>query len=101
MEAGGPAKAGPWTTEKKKRLTELVSYAHKQGLWIRFYTLDGASPAELSCRGWFRSYNFGSRASVDLRWRAAVNAGVDYIATDQYEELADFLRKQVAAQTPD
>jgi len=101
VEAGGPAKAGPWTTEKKKRLTELVSYAHKQGLWIRFYTLDGASPAELSCRGWFRSYNFGSRASVDLRWRAAVNAGVDYIATDQYEELADFLRKQVAAQTPD
>src|SRR6266850_245614 len=98
VEAGGPSVAGPWTAEKNGRLTELVTYAHKQGLWIRFYTLDGAKPAELSCRGWFRSYNFGSRAAVDLRWRAAVNAGVDYIATDQYEDLADLLRKHTAAQ---
>jgi hypothetical protein len=100
VEAGGPAKAGPWTTEKMERLTELVSYAHKQGLWIRFYTLDGATPAELSCHGWFRGYNFGSRAAVDLRWRAAVNARVDYIATDQYEDLGAFLRNQMAARVP-
>ena len=97
VEAGGPANAGSWTTEKNERLMELVSYAQKQGLWIRFYTLDGATPAELSCHGWFRSYNFGSRAAVDLRWRAAVNAHVDYIATDQYEDLGAFLRNQPAA----
>ena len=98
VEAGGPAKAGVWTTQKNQRLNDLVTYAHKQGLWIRFYTLDGATPAELSCHGWFRSYNFGSRAAVELRWRAAATAGVDYIATDQYEELADFLRQPVPVQ---
>jgi hypothetical protein len=75
---------------------ELVTYAHKQGLWIRFYTLDGATSAELSCRGWFRGYNFGSRAAVGLRWQAAIDAGVDYIATDQYEDFADFLRRGTA-----
>jgi hypothetical protein len=96
VEAGGPSKAGPWTPEKNKRLMELVTYAHKQGLWIRFYTLDGATSAELSCRGWFRGYNFGSRAAVGLRWQAAIDAGVDYIATDQYEDFADFLRRGTA-----
>ena len=49
-------------------------------------------PARLSCHGWFRSYNFGSLESVTARWRAAYHAGVDYIATDQYEQLAEFLK---------
>jgi hypothetical protein len=97
VEAGGPSKAGPWTPEKNERLMALVTHAHKQGLWIRFYTLDGATTAELSCSGWFRSYNFGSRAAVEPRWQAAINAGADYIATDQYEDFADFLRRKTAA----
>jgi hypothetical protein len=69
-----------------------VKYAHSRGLWIRFYTLDGATKKQLSCFGWFRSYNFGSLAAVKQRWHAASKAGVDYIASDQYEELARFLR---------
>jgi hypothetical protein len=93
VEAGGPSKAGPWTPEKSERLRELVSYAHKQGLWIRFYTLDGATSADLSCRGWFRSYNFGSHEAVQVRWQAAIDSGVDYLATDQYEDFAGLLRR--------
>jgi hypothetical protein len=96
VEAGGPSKAGTWTPQKDERLKELVSYAHKQGLWIRFYTLDGATPADLSCRGWFRSYNFGSREAVQARWQAAIDAGVDYLATDQYEDFASLLRRTTA-----
>ena len=93
VEAGGPSKAGTWTAAKTERLKELVTYAHKQGLWIRFYTLDGATSADLNCHGWFRSYNFGSREAVQARWQAAIDAGVDYLATDQYEDFAALLRR--------
>lgn len=92
VEPEGQPKAGDWTTEKETRLTALVEYAHVHNLWIRFYTLDGATKAELSCNGWFSSYNFGSREAVRKRWEAAAKAGVDYIATDQYEELGTLLK---------
>ena len=49
---------------------------------------------EESCNGWFRSYNFGSLGAAEERWRAAQRAGVDYIASDQYELLGEFLRRQ-------
>lgn len=68
-----------------ERLRLLVQHAHHHSLWIRFYTLDGATEKEESCNGWFGSYNFGSLASTEERWRAAQRAGVDYIASDQYE----------------
>lgn len=92
VEPEGQAKAGTWTAEKESRLKQLVSYAHKQNLWIRFYTLDGATKAELSSFGWFSSYNFGSKEAAQLRWAAAAKAGVDYIASDQYEDLGKFLK---------
>ena len=60
VEGGGQAHAGEWTPEKMARLRALVERAHANGLWIRFYTLDGASEPELSCHGWFHDYNFGS-----------------------------------------
>src|SRR5215470_18168239 len=92
VEPEGQSKAGPWTAEKELRLKQLVSYAHKRNLWIRFYTLDGASKADLSCYGWFSTYNFGSKEAVEARWAAAVKAGVDYLASDQYEDLGRFLK---------
>ncbi len=92
VETEGQAKAGEWTAEKEARLTKLVQYAHTHNLWIRFYTLDGATKQELSCNGWFSSYNFGSREAVRKRWEAAAKAGVDYISTDQYEELGRLLK---------
>jgi hypothetical protein len=91
VENAGPENAGPWTAAKEARLAELVRYAHQRNLWIRFYTLDGATQAELSCRGWFKTYNFGSKEAAVERWKAARRAGVDYIASDQYEELAETL----------
>ena len=92
VERGGQAQAGDWTREDELRLRTLVEHAHANGLWIRFYTLDGATKDELSCHGWFRSYNFGSLSAAQQRWRAAQKVGVDFIASDQYEALASFLK---------
>ncbi|MES2180437.1 MAG: hypothetical protein V4550_21475 [Gemmatimonadota bacterium] len=82
VEVGGQVNAGEWTTEDSARLSALVARAHEQGLWIRFYTLDGYDPSR--DEGLTTSYNFGSERAVSLRWRAAIAAGVDFIATDHY-----------------
>jgi hypothetical protein len=92
VEEGGQNKAGDWTPAAGERLCALVNHAHQLGYWIRFYTLDGFTPAEN--HGWDNSYNFGSLQAVAARWQAALDAGVNLIATDQYEELAEFMRKQ-------
>ncbi|MHB1023789.1 MAG: hypothetical protein ACYC0Z_15470 [Acidobacteriaceae bacterium] len=42
VEAGGQTHAGDWTPQDRMRLKSLVEYAHANGLWIRFYTLDDA-----------------------------------------------------------
>ena len=92
VEEGGQPRAGQWTAAEDKRLRELVNHAHQMGYWIRFYTLDGFDAATGKEHGWFDSYNFGSRAAVDERWKAAIAAGVDMIATDQYEDLSPIVR---------
>ena len=38
-------------------------------------------------KGWTESYNFGSIAAARERMSAARDAGVEFIASDQYEEL--------------
>ena len=92
VEAAGQAHAGAWTPEKAKRLHDLVERAHANGLWIRFYTLDGSEKADLSRYGWFHDYNFGSLEAARVRWRAAIEAHVDYVASDQYELLGKEIR---------
>jgi hypothetical protein len=89
VEKGGQHNAGGWNAAGDRRLRALVNHAHAMGFWIRFYTLDGFSPDK--DRGWGQGYNFGSMKAVKLRWQAAVAAGVNFIATDQYEELAPYL----------
>ena len=91
VEAGGQEQAGDWTGADALRLKSLVARAHDQGLWIRFYTLNGHPPAE--SQGWSAGYNFGSLEAVRLRWRAAINAKVDFVAVDQYELFAEELMK--------
>jgi len=86
VEAGGQRNAGDWTQADAARLQSLVSVAHAKKLWIRFYTLNGH--AESESLGWTESYNFGSLAQARLRWQAAIAAGADFIATDQYEAFA-------------
>jgi hypothetical protein len=90
VERGGQARAGQWTTADDRRLRSIVSRAHELGLWVRFYTLNGH--AVEGGQGWTASYNFGSLDAVQPRWRAAISAGIDFIATDQYEELAAHLK---------
>ncbi len=92
VEEGGQVHAGDWSAADAKRLAALVDHAHKQGFWIRFYVLDGFTAAE--DKGFIASYNFGAREAVMSRWRAAQSAGVDFIATDQYEELGAFLKSR-------
>jgi hypothetical protein len=86
VEEGGQTKAGDWTEEDNRRLHALVDHAHRLGFWIRFYTLDGFAPKDN--RGWDAGYNFGSHGAAELRWKAALAAGVNLIATDQYEDLS-------------
>ena len=73
------------------RLQALVDYAHRLGYWIRFYTLDGFTPD--ADKGWGNAYNFGSPEAVQVRWKAALDAGVNVIASDQYEDLRAFMRQ--------
>jgi hypothetical protein len=86
VEEGGQRNAGPWTPAAASRLRALVDHAHKLGFWIRFYTIDGFTPG--SGLGWGEGYNFGSRDAAVARWKGALDAGVNFIATDQYEDLA-------------
>ncbi len=92
VEEGGQPQAGAWTSADASRLRALVDHAHRLGYWIRFYTLDGFAPAD--DRGWGNAYNFGSPEAVRLRWKAALDAGVNFIATDQYEDLGAFMRSK-------
>ena len=91
VEEGGQPHAGEWTPAEASRLHALVDHAHQLGYWIRFYTLDGfASGKE---QGWLNGYNFGGIEAARIRWRAAIDAGVNLIASDQYEDLAAVVPK--------
>lgn len=91
VEEGGQSKAGDWTPASAARLHALVDHAHRLGYWIRFYTLDGFAPADN--QGWGAPYNFGTHERAETRWKAAIEAGVNLIATDQYEDLRTFMRE--------
>jgi hypothetical protein len=87
VERGGQTQSADWSKDDGKRLDALVDRAHHQGLWIRFYTLNGhTGPGD--DRGMFATYNFGSEAAAKARWDAAIAAGVDFVATDMYEQFA-------------
>lgn len=83
VERGGQGAAGEWTELDAERLRSIVGRARELELWTRFYTLNGHSPAEN--QGWSAGYNFGSLEAVRPRWQAAIAAGVEFVATDQYE----------------
>jgi hypothetical protein len=82
VEAGGQGKAADWTTTDNARLRALVARAHAMHLWIRLYTLNGEDHKPAG------GYNFGSTTAALARWKAAVDAKVDFLATDQYEDFA-------------
>jgi hypothetical protein len=90
VEEGGQQRAGEWTDADEERLKALADHAHRTGYWIRFYTLDGFNARQN--QGWSADYNFGSLEAAQKRWNAAIAAGVDLIATDQYEELGAYMK---------
>jgi glycerophosphoryl diester phosphodiesterase len=90
VENGGQPRAGDWTGADRTRLTAIVNRAHTLGYLVRFYTLNGHAASDHP--EWTASYNFGSFDAVRRRWQAAIAAGVDLVATDQYEEFAALLK---------
>ena len=90
VESGGQPRAGDWSIADSARLNAVVNRAHTLGYLVRFYTLNGHAASEHP--EWTASYNFGSFAAVQRRWQAAIGAGVDLVATDQYEEFAALLK---------
>ena len=79
VEREGQPKTKDWTPSSEQRLKALVDHAHQQQLWIRFYTLDGATENQLVENGWYKQYNFPSHEAARRRWIAAIAASVDYL----------------------
>lgn len=76
--------------QTRARLEAFARHAHQKGYWLRLYAVNGYDRTPRL--GWSPLYNAGSLEAAQHRWRAARDAGVDFIATDQYEAAADALR---------
>jgi len=86
VEKGGPFLAGDWTEADAQRLKAIVTHTHEQGYRVRFYCLNGTyAPFALS-------YRFRTPGQAHLRWKAARDAGVDWIASDDYKEIVQVLK---------
>ena len=85
--------AGPWTPAERARLEAIVTMAREKGYWTRAWTLNATTSM------WGKGRNFGSRAALLERWRAARDAGLDCIATDEYA-LAGRVMASEAARPP-
>jgi hypothetical protein len=86
VERGGPPGAGDWTAAEAARLKALLDHAHAQGYRVRFYCLDGRHRLDSL------PYRFASEDAARIRWRAAADAGADWVATDDYAEIVRALR---------
>lgn len=91
IEKGGEIGAGDWNSASEARLKKFVDHGHRLGYFVSIYCLDGYSDAEN--QGWDKDYNFGSKEKVMPRWQAAVRAHVDFISTDQMEDVAAVIKK--------
>lgn len=92
---GGETEAGPWTAASDRRLKEFIDYGHKMGYLVGTWCLDGYAPGQ--DQGWDPGYDLGSYQAAVTRWKAVIAARMDFIFTDQYEDLAKVIaasRKQ-------
>jgi hypothetical protein len=92
IELSGPTHGADWNAATEARVKKFVDYGHSLGYLVSFYEINGFT--ESQNRGWTAEYNFGSPEAARLRWNAVVAAHADFVATDQYEDLAQFIRKK-------
>jgi len=86
IERGAPAAAGDWTPAEAARLKTLMTLVHNRGYRARFYCLNGSRSLGTIL------YAFPTPDAARARWHAAADAGVDFIATDDYAEIVAELR---------
>jgi hypothetical protein len=91
VEPGNKIDAGAWTPAKQARLDAFATQIHKMGYLVSFWNEDGADADTAKKMGWNAKYNFGSLEAATVRWKAMVQAGVDFIGTDQPEDVAKLL----------
>jgi hypothetical protein len=82
--------SGEWNNAAELRLKKFVDHGHKLGYFVSFYSVNGFTESEN--QGWTAEFNFGSKDAAMIRWKAAIKAHADFIATDQYEDLAKVIR---------
>lgn len=87
VEQGGPFAAGDWTWADADRLADLVNLAHGQGYRVRVYCLNGHVGFPLD------GYRFRTPEAARTRWLAAAQAGVDWVASDEYAEIVAALKE--------
>jgi hypothetical protein len=77
-----PGRDDTWEQWKADRLNALVYRVHRQGYRVRFYTLNGRHGDPIFQR-------FPNEAAARLRWRACLQAGADWVATDEWNEIVE------------
>jgi hypothetical protein len=90
IELGGPTHGNDWNAATEARVKHFVDYGHSLGYLVSFYEVNGFTDAQN--QGWTAEYNFGSKEAATVRWKALIAAHADFIATDQYEDVAHAIR---------
>jgi hypothetical protein len=90
IELCGPTHGNDWSPETEARLKQFVDHGHRLGYLVSFYEVNGFNDGEN--QGWTAEYNFGSKEASRVRLNALVKAHADFIATDQYEDVAKTIR---------
>jgi hypothetical protein len=92
IELCGPQHGADWSAATEARVKKFVDYGHSLGYLVSFYSINGFTDPQN--QGWTAEFNFGSLEAAQIRWNAAIKAHADFIATDQYEDLAKAIRAQ-------
>src|SRR5262249_50304473 len=92
VELCGPEHGKDWNSAAAARATQFVEYGHSLGYLVSFYSINGFTDAQN--QGWTAEFNFGSKEAATIRWNAAIEAHADFIATDEYEDLAKLTHRK-------
>jgi hypothetical protein len=91
---GAESAKGDISPEGKAKVEEWAKASHAQGAWLRIYTTNHSTPERAAEQGWGAGYQVPTKEALLARWKLYKSVGVDFIATDMYEDLASFLKQQ-------